>query len=311
MKSKDPSFFQMIRAPFLSSIYAPLLVGTLAAVYVSNSFSILGFIFVLIMGTGLHIATNVYNDIYDTIQGTDRVNVHRNEFSGGSGILLDRPDLMSKLYSISRWSLVIALFATVVLTFIIDKNVWLHLWILYFLSAFFSKYYTAAPVKLAYRGLGEFFVWLAFGPMAILVAAVSQNVAFDSVILFVMPITGISTLSILLLGQLIDLEADKAGGKLGVAARKGTNVTKWLYFGIQLLLVVNIVVVALLITKNGWPIILAVFPYILIFPKIWRIVKPYHDNPEQLKKAAGYNVQLHLLFSVCFILGWGLTLLMK
>ena len=112
MKSKNPSFFQIIRAPFLSSIYAPLLIGTFAAVYVSNSYSIWGFIYVFIMGTGLHIATNVYNDIYDTIQGTDKVNVHRNEFSGGSGILQDRPDLMSKMYSISRWSLVVAFFAT-------------------------------------------------------------------------------------------------------------------------------------------------------------------------------------------------------
>ena len=140
MKLENPSFFQIIRAPFLSSIYTPLIIGTLAAVAISESFSILGFIFVFIMGTGLHIATNVYNDIYDTIQGTDKVNVHRNEFSGGSGILLDRPDLMSKLYAISRWSLVIALFATVILTFLIDRNLWPHLWVLYLLSVFFSKF---------------------------------------------------------------------------------------------------------------------------------------------------------------------------
>jgi 1,4-dihydroxy-2-naphthoate polyprenyltransferase len=309
MKLENPSFFQIIRAPFLSSIYTPLIIGTLAAVAISESFSILGFIFVMIMGTGLHIATNVYNDIYDTIQGTDKVNIHRNEFSGGSGILLDRPDLMSKLYSISRWSLVVAFFATVILTFLIDRNLWPHLWVLYLLSVFFSKFYTAAPVKLAYRGLGEFFVWLAFGPMAILVAAVGQNVAFDPVILVVMPITGISTLSILLIGQMIDLQADKAGGKLGVAARLGTNTTKWIYFLVQLLLVINIIILALLITKNGWPILVTIIPYFILFPKIWNIVKHYHENPERLKKAAGYNVQLHLLFSICFILGWGMTLL--
>lgn len=65
-----PGFMQMIRAPFLSSIIAPLIAGTLVAVIVSGSFSPIGFALLLVMGVGLHIATNVYNDIHDTIQGT-------------------------------------------------------------------------------------------------------------------------------------------------------------------------------------------------------------------------------------------------
>ena len=72
------------------------------------------------------------------------------------------------------------------------------------LSAFLSKYYTAAPIKLAYRGMGELFVWLAFGPMAILLAAVGQNVGFHTYIIAGLAVTGLSTLSILLIGQLID-----------------------------------------------------------------------------------------------------------
>jgi 1,4-dihydroxy-2-naphthoate octaprenyltransferase len=304
MSERDrPGFMQMIRAPFLSSILAPLIAGTLVAVIVSDSFSLPGLLLVLVMGIGLHIATNVYNDIYDTIQGTDRVNVHRNEFSGGSGILLDHPDMMPTMYRIARWSLVVAALATAGLTLIIDRSLWPHLWGLYLLSAWFSKYYTAAPVKLAYRGLGEFAVWVAFGPMAILVAAVSQGTGFHPVVLVAMPLTGFSTSSILLMGQLIDLDADRKGGKLGAAARYGTRFTAFLYLFVQVLLVADALILALVVMERGWPIVMAVIPYLFILPGIWRNLLRSHHDPEALKPIAGRNVQLHLLFSFGLIAG--------
>jgi 1,4-dihydroxy-2-naphthoate octaprenyltransferase len=122
----------------------------------------LNLIAVFIMGICLHIATNVYNDIYDTLQGTDKINVNRNEFSGGSGVLVADPDLLPLMYRIARFGLIGAAIATTVLFFRIDAGQRMTLIVLFFSSVFFSKYYTAAPVKLAYRGLGEFFVWLAF-----------------------------------------------------------------------------------------------------------------------------------------------------
>ncbi|MBD3288033.1 hypothetical protein GF337_04450 [candidate division KSB1 bacterium] len=303
MKRIKPTIFQMMRAPFLSSILSPLIGGTLLAVAVSGSFNLPGFIFVLIMGIGLHVATNVYNDIYDTIQGTDKVNVHRNEFSGGSGILLNFPELMPQMYRLARTGLVVAFFATVILTFVIDRSLWLHLWSLYILSAFFSKFYTAAPIKLAYRGWGEISVWFAFGPMAILVAAVSQNVGFHPHIIAVMPATGISTLSILLIGQLIDFDADKQAGKWGVAVRFGTKFTALLYIAVQSILVIDIMVLAMMMMPRGWFLLLVLIPYVFLFPKAARIVLNHHDQPDELKKAAGINVQIHLLFALFFSLG--------
>ena len=309
MSSKKPNIFQMARAPFLSSIVSPLIAGTLLAISINNSVNVLGFLFVLIMGIGLHVATNVYNDIYDTIQGTDKINVHRNEFSGGSGILLDHPDMMPKMYNLARGGLIMALIATVALMFVVDKSLWLHLWGLYLLSAFFSKFYTAAPIKVAYRGLGDISVWFAFGPMAILVAAVSQNVGFHPIILTAMPATGISTLSILLLGQMIDLDADKATGKWGVAARLGTKATSYIYLLVQIILMIDIIALSQILNSRGWVILICVIPYILILPQIWKIMSRNHDDPKALQTAAKMNVQLHLLFSILLSLGIGIYLI--
>lgn len=304
-----PDIIHMIRAPFLSSILSPLIAGTLVAVNINNSVSIVGFLLVLIMGIGLHIATNVYNDIYDTLQGTDKINVNRNEFSGGSGILLAHPELYSTMYWIARLSLIFALLATSGLMFVIDNRLSLLLWGLYLLSAFFSKFYTAAPVKVAYRGLGEVAVWFAFGPMAILVAAVSQNLGFHPAVIAAMPITGISTLSILLLGQMIDLDADKTAGKLGVAARFGNKVTGHLYLVVQLVLVTNILLIAVIFVKNGWFILLSLIPYAIFLPRIWQAIQSNYNDIKSLQLAAKLNVRLHLLFSLLLSTGLGISLI--
>jgi 1,4-dihydroxy-2-naphthoate octaprenyltransferase len=71
MSIKLPEIIKMIRAQFLIGIVFPLVVGTLTAMSISGSFHVPGFFLVMLMGIGLHLATDVYNDIYDTKQGAD------------------------------------------------------------------------------------------------------------------------------------------------------------------------------------------------------------------------------------------------
>ncbi len=304
LKKKDPSILQVIRAPFLSSIIVPLVTGTLLSAKISGSFGVVEFLLVLITGLGLHIATNVYNDIYDTIQGTDKVNVHRNEYSGGSGVLLDNPDLFNRMYWVARSGLIIALLSTAGLMFFVERELWIYLWGLYLLSAFFSKYYTAAPVKLAYRGLGEISVWFAFGPMAVAIAAISQNVFPTNQILLLMPVSGLSTLSILLVGQLIDLDADKKGGKHGVASRLGTFPAAVIYVLVQVTIVVFVILMAITFEGSSLFLLIALLPYLVIFPNAMNNVLKYHEDPAELKKVAKMTVQIHLLFSLLLIVGF-------
>jgi 1,4-dihydroxy-2-naphthoate octaprenyltransferase len=305
----NPGIAKMVRAQFLSSIIAPILAGTLLAVFINRQIEVLPFIFVLIIGIGLHIATNVYNDIYDTIQGTDKVNVHRNENSGGSGVLLDRPDLMGKMYSLARTGLLMALLGTIALSFLIEKELWPYLWGLYLLSAFFSKYYTAPPFKLSYRGFGEVSVWFAFGPMAILIATVGQGVTFHPMVLMLMPATGLSTLSILLAGQMIDLDADRAGGKHGVASRMGTRFTSILYIIVQLAIVSNMLVLFFYYPGKSWLFLLTLIPYGFLFPKAAGIMVKHHDNPDMVKQGAKFTVLTHVAFSLLLIIGFVIYLI--
>ncbi len=304
MKKETPSLIQMTRAPFLSSIAAPLITGTLLCAKINGSLSIQGFILVLITGIALHVSTYVYNDIYDTIQGTDAVNTQRNEFSGGSGVLQNFPELMGKMYLIARAGLVAAFFSTALMMYFVDKNLWIYLWGLYFVSTFFSKYYTAAPVKLAYRGFGEISVWLSFGPMAIFIAALSQNICLNNNVLLLMPLSGLSTLSILLVGQMIDIDADRKGGKHGVASRLGTGPTSAIYIITQTLIIANILSIFFFLPGKTLPLLLSLVPYVLIFPGTVIAVVKHHSNPVELKRVAKMTVQTHMLFSILLITGF-------
>lgn len=300
----QPGIAKMIRAHFLTSIIAPIILGTLLAIHLNETLELLNFIIVLIIGIGLHVATNVYNDIYDTLQGTDKVNVHRNESSGGSGVLLDNPELMGKMYLLARIGLIVALAGTIALMPLINKMLWPYLWGLFLLSAFFSKYYTAPPFKLAYRGWGEFSVWFAFGPMAVLIATISQNLGLHPLVWLLMPATGLSTSSILLAGQMIDLDADRAGGKHGVASRMGTRFTSVLYLIVQSGIVANLILLYIYFPGNSWIFLFALIPYLIIFPKAAGIIFKNHDNPDLLKKGAKLTVLIHVAFSFLLIVGF-------
>jgi len=308
MTNGKPSIIQMIRAPFLTSVAAPLIAGTLLCVKITGFMNIPGFIIVLISGILIHIATNVYNDIYDTLQGNDSVNAERNEFSGGSGVLQSHPELMGSMYSIARIALGAALCLNIALMFFIERELWPMLWILFAISVFFSKYYTAAPVKLAYRGMGEISVWLAFGPMAILMAALGQNLPISRELFLLMPVCGLSTLSILLIGQMIDIEADKSAGKHGIASRLGTGITSFLYITVQCGIIMNIAALYIFTSISAWYLLLPLIPYLLLFPGAAVNAVKNHNKPHELKKTAAATVKIHVLFSVLLITGLSINL---
>jgi 1,4-dihydroxy-2-naphthoate polyprenyltransferase len=311
MDDKDPSILQMIRAQFLIGIVIPLSIGTLTAISISGSFHFEGFLLILLVGLGLHMATDVYNDIYDTKQGADqKMNERRNYFSGGSGILLQKPHLMTKMYLLARFGLILSFLAMIGLLFFIDRSLWFYVIILYVLSAFFSKYYTAAPIKFGYRGFGEVLVWLSFGPIAIALAGFSQNMMIHGIFYPVMPTTGLSTLTILWVGQMVDLPNDKAAGKLGLVARIGTKRAYYSYFIIQFLLICNILYLAFFVFTPGWPLLIALIPFILL-PKIWNILKKRHAHLQKFTQVTTFNTIVYILFSFLFNLGIWLTLLLK
>ena len=305
-----PGYLEMIRAPFLFAIVVPLVSGTLVSITISNSFRTINFVLVFIIGISLHITTNVYNDIYDTLQGADNRKSMKSEFSGGSGIIVNYPELLPKMYLIARSGIAVGLAGTILLTSLIDRTLWVPLWIIIGISVFLSKYYTAEPFKFAYRGMGEIVVVIGFGPLAVLLAGISQNVGFHPILLSISPITGFGTLFIVWMGEMVDLPTDIKGKKLGLVARMGFSRSRYGLIGIHLLALINVLVVVLLLPNPGWPLLIAFASHAVLLPKIWSELKGMNGHESKIRDISKLNFKLYASFSILLMLGYAVDLVL-
>ena len=123
-------------------------------------------------------------------------------------------------------------------------------------------------------------------------------------LLLLLPVYGLRPLSLHLVGQLIDLDADKKGGKHGVASRLGTLPTAVIYVLAKITIISLVILMALSFEGSSLLLLMALLPYLLIFPSAAIMIFKNHGNPEQLKKVAKMTVQIHLLFSLLLIVGF-------
>ncbi len=296
MEVDEPNVLEMVRAPFLFAIVVPLVVSAALSVNITGESDILGLIFAFVVGISLHVTTNIYNDIYDTFQGADTANSAENDFSGGSGILVDHPELEDNMFLLARSGIVGGFIGTLGLIFFSDTSLWPIYFFIFVTAAFLSKYYTAAPFKFAYRGLGEIVVVFGFGPLAVLLGTSSQGLVNDPAVYSIMPITGLSTLFIVWAGQMADLPSDVRAGKRGLVARFGIERSAYGLLSIHLMALVNVGIAANII-ENGFILLLLLIPYILLLPKLYLEVKENPLDREKIKKATKLNFKLFLLFS--------------
>lgn len=77
-----------LRAPFLMAVIVPFMIGAVLAVYRYGAFDPLLFLMGLAVVLLVHAGSNLMNDYYDYLSGTDRINENRSPFNGGSTFLV-------------------------------------------------------------------------------------------------------------------------------------------------------------------------------------------------------------------------------
>lgn len=159
--------------------------------------------------------------------------------------------------------------------------------------------YTAGPWPYGYRGLGEVFVFVFFGLVAVAGTAYLQAGRLDPLFVVAAVPVGALTAAILVVNNLRDIPTDAAAGKRTLAVRLGRPATQREYA--LLLAVAFVIPLALLIGLARASILLPLVTAPMAFPllrAVWTFDDPRHLNPV-LKGTA----RLALAFSVLFAAG--------
>lgn len=208
--------------------FTPLLLGSVAAWYTQGHFSWLKFILAFLIGLMIHLTTAFVNDVAD-IQ-TDEANFSRTPFSGGSGVLVEGRLTSSELINGAGWAGFLAIFFTFVLIF----GLHVHWGILLFVGwgIVSATEYSLPPLKLSYRGGGEFLVLVTYS-IALLWAGyfVQIGPAFSPLILALSIPIGLAVFALITITQFPDLDSDRKAGKHSLVIifgiRKTLRIVSW------------------------------------------------------------------------------------
>jgi 1,4-dihydroxy-2-naphthoate octaprenyltransferase len=153
----------------------------------------------------LHLGANLANDYFDEVTGCDRQNNSPTPISGGSRVIQEGLLSPVQIGAASGVFLILGLVQAFWLNTLVPGNLVL---ILGLAGMGLGLLYTAVPVKLSYRGLGELAVFLSFGPLVVAGAYLVQTGRLGAVPFLVSIPAGLMVASILLVNEVIDYDAD-------------------------------------------------------------------------------------------------------
>ena len=159
------------RLPFLSATIVPVLLGILIAAG-HGAFDLLTAVLTVIGASFVQLGLNVANDVFDTAQGADDANVTPTKYSGGSRVIQYGLVSFRRMASLATIFYVAAGVIGLLLLVLRGSPALLVIGVVGFIV---SLGYTAPPLKLVYRGLGEIAVAIGFGPLMLLGAYVVQT----------------------------------------------------------------------------------------------------------------------------------------
>jgi 1,4-dihydroxy-2-naphthoate octaprenyltransferase len=167
----------------------------------------------LISALCIQIATNFFNDVIDFKKGADtnRKGPTRVTASG-----LIRPEVTF------RWAIFFVCFAMISAIPILLKGGWPYA-LLGLISLYLSYGYTGGPLPLAYKGLGEIFVFLFFGLFSILGSYYLFSSQLNLQVLILAIMYGCLTTTFICINNLRDKDEDKKVGKLTLATKMSSE----------------------------------------------------------------------------------------
>lgn len=210
-------WLQASRAFTLGMPFMSVSVGSFLGLYAAGAFSIPRYILAVIAAMLLQAAANLINDYYDYVKGTDLDNWESPD-AFGPGLVIQQGLLTAE--QIRRGGLIVFAVGSALGLILVALCGWPIL-LLGVIGVLGSYFYTAAPLSLAYRGLGDFMVFALMGPGYVLGGYYVQSLQFSWTAVLAGVSLGLLCSSLLQVNNLRDIVNDRKHGKWTVAALIG------------------------------------------------------------------------------------------
>lgn len=283
-------WFLAIRPKTLPASIAPVVIGA-AMAFGDGDFNFLSAFVCLVAALLIQIGTNLANDYFDFKKGADtnRIGPIRVTQAG-----LIKPQAVLK---------------ATLLTFLLAGLACLYLVHLggptiaiIAVAAIVSGFlYTAGKKPLGYLGLGELFVFIFFGPVAVGGTYYIQTLDINWAVTLAGFGPGFLSCAILAINNLRDIEGDRKVGKMTLAVRFGKDFAKNEYLFCMLAAVISPFLV-FIVTEDHNGMLMASFIGLFAIDIIRRVMTA--TEPELLNKALGLTGQMLVIYSILFSIGW-------
>jgi 1,4-dihydroxy-2-naphthoate octaprenyltransferase len=274
---------------FTASV-TPVLIGSVLAV-ADGPFSFGRFLLALIGSLFLQIGTNMINDYYDHLSGVDTL-----ESMSGSQVIQRGMLMPSEMY----WGGIVTFGIGSVCGLLLVALCGWPILALGIVSVLAGYFYTANPLPLAYKALGEATVFIFMGPVIVVGAYYVQREAFALTPFLISLPVGCLVASILHANNIRDLNFDVEHGKHTLATMIGRQAANWELAG--LVYGAYVITVALILLGYApWTVALT---FLTLRHGIPAVRIAFEKNKvEELNEALMCTVKAHLEYGVLLIVG--------
>jgi 1,4-dihydroxy-2-naphthoate octaprenyltransferase len=193
------------RPQYLAASVAPVLVGSALGFSTAGGLHALLFVLALLAMMALHAGANVTNDYFDHTTENDWINKNPTPFSGGSRFI--QREILSPQATL--WTglayLGIGCGIGLLIVWLTRSSFVLGIGLA---GAFGAFFYTAWPLRLGYRGVGEIIIGILFGILPVYGSYYLQSRAIDILPILPALIVAILIFLVILINEFPDLPAD-------------------------------------------------------------------------------------------------------
>jgi len=291
MRQSLKIWVQAARPKTLPAAISPVLIGLVMAL-ADGAFHPFIAAVTLICAVLIQIGTNIANDYFDFIKGSDtgsRLGPVRVTQAG-----LVPPEKVRRAF------IIVFSLAALLGVILIWRGGWVILAI-GVVSIASGILYTAGPLPLAYIGISDLFVLIFFGPIAVAGTYYLQVHGIRTEVLIASLAPGLIATAILTVNNLRDIHTDRQAGKKTLAVRYGANFVRYEYLAtIAIACLVPIFLV--LLTRQHYFSLLATTTFLFAIPAIKSVFRDAIDRG--LNRTLASTGRLLLIYSLLFSLGW-------